>query len=158
MRRKRNGNLNGKTLVMFWRICECLNHVLHPNMKWCLHQHTIDLFKRITDPQLLFHYLMPTNDYQSYVGLNNLYAKKVCVAATDGDASTSHGDLVLNVTIDCIVSIGMSGKCGSTSFNIELLFVWCGIKDIAPIRSLRSLSQCDDDDYHYYQFYSLHSE
>lgn len=43
----------------------------------------------------LFHYLMPTNDYQfgnnyekywqSYVGLNNLYAKKACVAATDND-------------------------------------------------------------------------
>eukprot|EP01083_Nonionella_stella_P228101 808665_1 len=67
--------------------------------------------------------------------------------------STSHGDLVLNVTIDCIVSIEMSSKCGasvhnmisqsgSTSLNIELLFVWCGIKDIAPIRSLRSLRQC----------------
>merc|ERR1712232_760671 len=43
----------------------------------------------------LFHYLMPTNDYQfgqnyekywqSYVGLNNLYAKKACVAATDNE-------------------------------------------------------------------------
>eukprot|EP01084_Bolivina_argentea_P067142 122346_1 len=50
----------------------------------------------------LFHYLMPTNDYQfgnnyekywqSYVGLNNLYAKKACVAATDGDASSNNED------------------------------------------------------------------
>ena len=48
----------------------------------------------------LFHYLMPTNDYQfgndyesywqSYVGLNNLYAKKACVAATDNEAGTGH--------------------------------------------------------------------
>ena len=61
-----------------------------------------------------------------------------------------------------------SGKCGgslnnvltkngSNSLNIQLLFVWSGIKDIKPIRSLRSLTHCDDDDYHYYQFYASHN-
>eukprot|EP01083_Nonionella_stella_P039316 106932_1 len=122
MRRKRNGNLNGKTLVMFWRICECLNHVLHPNMKWCLHQHTIDLFKRITDPQLLFHYLMPTNDYQSYVGLNNLYAKKVCVAATDGDASNNNEDPTRKEILRGILS---SDLVGFDTYDLRATLTFC---------------------------------